>query len=56
MFILNAAFVPLFWLVNPFQLMRLIKRSMSKGRKDLTQREANKLMEDYEYDIGKRYA
>ena len=53
MFIFNAVFVPFFWLVNPFQILKLIKKESSFGRKDLTQRQANKLMEDYPYDIGK---
>lgn len=44
MFFLNALFVPLFWIVNPFQIIRVIKRNCFHGRRDLTQREANLLM------------
>lgn len=56
MFFLNALFVPLFWLINPFQLYKLLQRKLGYGKRELTQREANKLMEDSEYEIGKRYA
>ena len=56
MFFLNGFFVPLFWLINPFAIIKSIKRSLNKGRADMTQREANELMEDYPYSIGKRYA
>ena len=56
MFFLNSAFVPLFWLVNPKHLLRKFRRKKYYGRPDLTQREANNLMEQTSYDIGKRYA
>lgn len=56
MFFFNAIIVPLFWLVNPFQIVKKIKQCWHYGRTDLTQKEANELMEDYPYDIGKRYA
>ena len=56
MFFFNATIVPLFWLINPFQLMKRFARYKNYGRKDLTQKQANELMEDYPYDIGKRYA
>lgn len=29
---------------------------MNYGREDMTQKEANQLMEDFPYDIGKRFA
>ena len=38
MFILNALFVPFFWLVNPFQMWKLYKRGKGYGRKDVTQK------------------
>lgn len=41
MFFMNALFVPLFWLVNPFQLVRIIKRGRKHGKSSLTQSEAN---------------
>ena len=56
MFFFNALFVPLFWLINPVQLVKICKRKLKYGRRDLTQKEANELMEDSEYMIGKRYA
>lgn len=51
----NATFIPLFWIVHPFWLAKVIKRKLNKGQKDYTQREANDLMEDYQYDLGKRF-
>lgn len=45
MYFLNALFVPLFWVVNPFLIKKYIMRKLKLGRKDLTQREANELME-----------
>jgi hypothetical protein len=56
MFIMNAFFVPLIWLINPWHLVTLIKRKLNYGRKDLTQKEANKIMENVQYNMGKRYA
>jgi hypothetical protein len=40
----NAFFVPLFWLVNPLRLVKIIKRKIKQGSKSLTQLEANMLM------------
>jgi hypothetical protein len=56
MFFMNALFVPFIWLINPWQLGVLIKRKFNYGRKDLTQKEANKIMENMQYNMGKRYA
>ena len=56
MFFMNAFFVPLFWLVNPFHIIKVIKRKLSFGKRSLTQGEAHLIMEDTEYDMGKRYA
>lgn len=56
MFFMNAFFVPLIWMINPWQLGVLIKRKFNQGRKDLTQKEANKIMENIQYNMGKRYA
>ena len=56
MFFSTITFMPLFWLINPFDLFRRLQRWMKYGRKDLTQEQANTLMEDTHYDIGKRYA
>lgn len=38
MFFLNAIFVPLFWLLNPLYLFKLIKRSIKHGKRSLTQK------------------
>ena len=38
MFFLNSFFIPLIWVVHPWQVVHLIKRKMSYGRKDLTQK------------------
>lgn len=38
MFFMNAFFVPLIWLINPWQIHVLFKRKSSYGRKDLTQK------------------
>lgn len=46
MFFMNAFFIQIIWLVNPWQIFVLIKRKLKEGNKDLTQREANELMED----------
>jgi hypothetical protein len=56
MFFMNALLVPVIWAINPFQIYVLIKRKLNFGSKVLTQREANHLMEDFNYDVGKRYA
>lgn len=56
MFFMNSLFVPIIWAINPFQLFVLVRRHLNYGKKNLTQREANKLMEDFNYDVGKRYA
>jgi hypothetical protein len=56
MFFMNALFVPFIWFINPWQITVLLKRHFNEGRKDLTQKEANKLMENVQYNMGKRYA
>jgi hypothetical protein len=56
MFFMNAFLVPLIWIINPWQLFVLIKRKYYYGRKDLTQDEANLLMTNSCYSLGKRYA
>jgi hypothetical protein len=56
MFFMNSLLVPIIWAINPFQIYVLIKRKINFGKKYLTQREANNLMEDFNYDVGKRYA
>jgi hypothetical protein len=56
MFFFSAFLEPLIWLVNPWHLFRLLKRWWFRGRTDLTQREANFLMESPAYSMGKKYA
>ena len=46
MFLMNAIFIPLFWLINPSRLFRILKRKFQEGKKHFTQKEANKLMEE----------
>jgi hypothetical protein len=53
---MNSLLVPFIWLINPFQIYVLIRRKLNFGKKYLTQREANHYMEDFHYDMGKRYA
>jgi hypothetical protein len=38
MFFMNAIFVPFIWLVNPWQIVVLLKRKLNYGRRDLTQK------------------
>lgn len=56
MFFLNAFIVPFYWLVNPFNIAKKISRRINFGKKHLTQGEANVLMEESQYEMGKRYA
>jgi hypothetical protein len=55
MFLFNSIFVPLFWLINPMYLLRNYQRWRNFGSKFFTQKQANILMEDPPYDVGKRY-
>lgn len=56
MFLFSAFFVNFLWIVHPQYYIRKVNRYFKVGREDLTQKEANLLMEDYPYDIGKRFA
>lgn len=56
MFILCAFLVPLIWSIHPLQLCHVHARNKHYGSSDVTQHEANHLMADYHYDMGKRYA
>ena len=38
MFFLNALFVPLFWLVNPYHILKYIRRNINYGKRSVTQR------------------
>lgn len=55
MFFFSSFLVPFIWLINPWHLYQLIKRKLNEGSPYLTQEQANKLMEDPEYLMGKRY-
>lgn len=56
MFFMNSFFVPFFWLLNPTRIFKQAKRALKYGKASLTQREANELMEEEKYDVGKRFA
>lgn len=56
MSVLNALFSPLIWLINPWYLIHRVKVHLNRGRVDISQEEANKIMEYPEYNLGKRYA
>lgn len=56
MFILCAFIIPLIWVINPFQLMHVHNRNKHYLSTKITQHEANHLMADYHYDMGKRFA
>ena len=55
MFFFNAFLVPLIWLINPWYLWKLSQRKLHQNSPHMTQQKANKLMEDPEYLMGKRY-
>lgn len=44
------------WIFHPQYYIKKIQRYFYLGSKKLTQKEANELMEEYPYDMGKRYA
>ena len=56
MFIFSAVLVPLIWFIHPYQLYHQLQRWRYQGTATVTQSEANVLMADYEYSVGKRYA
>ena len=56
MFFFNAFVVNIIWIINPQYYIHKIKRWYYFGVRNITQKEANNLMEDYPYDMGKRYA
>ncbi len=56
MFFINAFFVPLIWLINPEQIQVLITRKLHQDKSHFTQQEANRIMSDANYKMGKRYA
>lgn len=56
MFFMNSFLVPLIWLINPWHLVKLVKKWYYFGKKNITQKNANEVMEDVHYSMGKRYA
>jgi len=44
MFFMNAFLVPFIWFVNPWKILKSIKRCLMKGDKRYSQAEANELM------------
>ena len=56
MFILCTILIPLIWAIHPLQLCHQHSRDKHYGHLDVSQHEANHLMADYHYDMGKRYA
>lgn len=56
MFILCTILIPLIWAIHPLQLCHLYSRDKHHGHLDVSQHEANHLMADFHYDMGKRYA
>lgn len=56
MFFFNAFIVNLLWILHPQYYIHKFMRWLKFGKKDITQKEANALMEDFPYDMGKRYA
>ena len=56
MFIMSGFVAPLIWLINPWHIYSKFYRQRHKNDLDLTQSEANSLMEKPHYSIGKRYA
>jgi hypothetical protein len=48
--------VPAIWVINPWYIAKFLKRCYYRDSLDITQEEANELMEDPEYLMGKRYS
>ena len=55
MFFVTAFFIPLVWLIHPYNLAKKIEYQFKKNTL-VTQEKANELIEDFPYDLGKRYA
>jgi hypothetical protein len=53
MFFVNALFIPFFMLVNPYQIKNRITKYFRQGKPYYTQAEANKIMADNPYTMGK---
>jgi hypothetical protein len=55
MFFVTAFFIPFVWLIHPYNLYKKFQLWLSRGSL-VTQEKANELIEDFPYDLGKRYA
>jgi len=56
MIIFSAFLSPYVWIIHPWDIYIKIKQMYSKSNKNLTQDEANHIMEKMSYQMGKRYA
>ena len=56
MFIFNAYFSPVVMIINPYYIIYWLKRKFYFNSINMTQEQANKLMQYPEYNLGKRYA
>ncbi len=55
MFFVTAFIIPAIWLIHPYNLVKNLKRKMKQGSL-MSQKQANELLEDYPYMLGKKYA
>jgi hypothetical protein len=56
MIIFTSLLIPLIWLVNPWAIWINLKQLYFRDQKDISQEEANQMMEAMPYLMGKRYA
>jgi hypothetical protein len=56
MIIFTSFLIPLIWLVNPWTICIKIKQMYYKNNKNISQVQANHIMEPMTYQMGKRYA
>ena len=56
MIIFSAILSPFVWIIHPWDIYIKTNQMYSKSNKNLTQDEANHIMEKMSYQMGKRYA
>jgi hypothetical protein len=56
MIIFTSFLIPLIWLVNPWAIWIKLKQMYFRDQNDISQEEANQMMEATTYQMGKRYA
>ena len=56
MFAFNAYFSPFIMIINPYFMIYWIRRKLRYGDRNMTQEQANKIMEYPRYNLGKRFA